>query len=565
MAHQKAHQGSFLKHTSRQWPALIMACLCTAGACAATLDVQVKNFEFSPSTVNVKEGDTVRWTFLAAGHTVTSGSNCSADGLLDAAGEPGSSPVSFTFTKVGTFRYFCRPHCSFGMTGTVNVEAKNSGGGQALANPIPASIPTGDLSVKLTQVATGLTAPNWGTTAPGQDGRLFITDQPGKIWVVELSTGAVTEFADLGSLLVPMGAFSPGGYDERGLLGLAFHPDYAANGLFYTYTSEPVRGTADFTTLPIGVPADHQSIIREWKVPNPGNPESKPGMDASRVVLSLAEPQFNHNGGGLAFGKDGNLYISTGDGGNADDQGVGHGDSGNGQDLGNLLGKILRINPLLRNAPNGQYGVPGNNPFASRKGQRGGQAGCADGRCDEIYAWGFRNPFRLSFDRKSRALWIADVGQNSVEEVDKVRRGGNYGWPLKEGSFCFDNNGPGNGFVTDAAVCGASSKATIDPMVQYDHDEGKAIIGGFVYRGKAIPALRGRYVFADYARTFQSDGRLFYSKGRKGPWEFRLAGDTKVGIAVMGMGQDAAGELYVLGNTTGVPSGNTGVVLKISP
>jgi glucose/arabinose dehydrogenase len=269
------------------------------------------------------------------------------------------------------------------------------------------------------------------------------------------------------------------------------------------------------------------------------------------------------------------LYISLGDGGEADDQGDGHSDQGNGQDPSNVLGTILRIDPLGSNSANGQYDVPDSNPFfPAGDPPFGGQGGCTDGVCDEIFAYGFRNSFRISFDLSTGHLLAGEVGQNDIEEVDIVVAGGNYGWRIKEGSFCFDTNGDGPGFVTDDPECGPAD--LIDPVAEYDHDEGSAIIGGFVYRGSTMTLLRGRYIFGDYSESFfRPQGRLLFLKeknlGQSNETkkseirEVRLAGQRGFGLFLLGLGQDASGELYVLGNTTGGPSGATGVVLKIVP
>ncbi len=418
-------------------------------------------------------------------------------------------------------------------------------------NPIPAPIRKAGAPIRLVTVATGLTAPNWGAAAPGHPGRLFVTDQDGPLWVIDLASGAKSVFLDVSARLVSLGVGGPGTFDERGLLGVAFHPEYMSNGLLYTFTSEPVGPPPDFSTIPPGGTANCQSVIIEWEVPAPDDPNSVVDPASARVLLRIDKPQFNHNGGCIDFGPDGMLYISLGDGGAADDQGPGHSPQGNGQDPANVLGKILRIDPLGTNSANGQYGIPADNPFL-------GQAGVVP----EIFALGFRNPFRFSFDMLTGQLLTGDVGQNDIEEVDVVMAGGNYGWRIKEGTFLFDPNGGGPGFVS--ANSPGQPAGLIDPIAQYDHDEGLAIIGGFVYRGSAVPSLRGRYVFGEFAQTFGNDGRLFFLQGGT-VREFRLAGQRELGLSLLGMGQDAAGELYVLANGTGTPFGKTGVVLRIEP
>ncbi len=524
---------------------------------ADTVEIAIGDFFFNPPNVAINPGDTVIWTNEGSmTHTVTSGQDCTPDGEWDSGVlSPGES-FSLVFEETGTFPYLCDVdlHCElFNMAGTIEV---GSGGG--IDDPIPAPIRKGIIAIKLKTVAEGLTAPNWGTFAPGDSDRLFVTDQDGILWAINLTSGEKSILLDVSDRLVPLGIFGPGTFDERGLLGVAFHPDYATNGLLYTYTSEPVNGTADFSTMPPGVLADHQSVITEWQVPNPADPLSVVDVNSARELLRIDQPQFNHNGGALNFGPDKMLHISLGDGGGADDVDgqdfldtpmVGHG-TGNGQDPSNVLGTILRIDPTGSNSSNGNYGIPEDNPFINQSGF-----------VDEIFAYGFRNPFRFSFDKATGDLYVGDVGQNNIEEVDVVVSGGNYGWNLKEGTFCFDPNGNDPGFVFD---CNIDPPGLIDPVAQYDHDEGTAVIGGFVYRGSAIPALRGRYVFGDFSKT-GGDGRLFYLPGRDELVEFRLVGQDTLSQWLLGFGQDANGEIYVLGNTTGVPFEDTGVVLKIVP
>ena len=430
---------------------------------------------------------------------------------------------------------------------------------------IPEPIPPAPVLARLETVATGLTAPNAGTFAPGLNPRaFFVTDQDGILWQMDTQTGTKRVFLDVSARLVTLGIIGPGSFDERGLLGLAFHPDYATNGFFYIYTSEPAGIAADFSTLPELEEPDHQSVISEWHVPDPTDLMSLPDTGSVRVLLRIDQPQFNHDGGGLVFGPDGMLYISLGDGGEADDQGIGHSVGGNGQDPSNVLGTLLRIDPLGNNAPNGQYGIPPDNPFITPVTPAvGGEAGCVDGFCDEIFAYGLRNPFRFSFDRLTGALLLADVGQNDIEEIDFIRSGRNYGWPLKEGSFCFDDNGAEAGFAFEC-LPGQDPPGVTDPIAEFDHDEGIAIIGGFVYRGAAIPQAQGSYVFGDYARTFQSDGRLFALTQNLKIFEILFEVQGGLGLFLLGLGEDANGEIYVLGNTTGVPFGDTGVVQRVA-
>ncbi len=422
---------------------------------------------------------------------------------------------------------------------------------EPLEDPIPEPIDERGAPLSVTPVATEMTAPNWGAAPPGRSDELWVVDQPGTLWALDLDEGTRHVALNVADRLVALGAFGPGTFDERGFLGLAFHPDFADNGLLYTYTSEPVDGPADFSTMPEGETANHQSVISEWQVPDPGAEEAVVDPATRREVLRIDEPQFNHDAGALTFGPEGNLFIALGDGGAADDQGVGHVEGGNGQEPGNVLGTILRIDPSGDDSANGQYGIPADNPFV----------GDADA-LDEVYAYGFRNPFRISFDRATGTLYAADVGQNDIEEVDVVVAGGNYGWPIKEGSFAFHQNGDDPGFVSDEDP---GVPGLIDPIAEYDHDEGIAVVGGFVYRGEQIPHLRGRYVFGDFLSPPHEGGRLFQIRPNDRIGELRLKGEAFAPRRLLGFGQDADGELYVLANETGTPFGDTGQVLRLDP
>ncbi len=431
-------------------------------------------------------------------------------------------------------------------------------------DPIPEKSPVSDAEFDVELVGDGFTTPLLGVSAPGNNKQLFVVDQVGTITALKIEPdkhGGIPDsftFLDVGvgglDLLVPLGAFGPGSFDERGLLGLAFHPDYRDNGLLYTYSSEPLgSGEADFTTPTGEPPAGNASlsVIREWRVDDPKDESSVVDPASSRVLLRVEQPQFNHNGGEIAFGPDGMLYIALGDGGAADDQGPGHALGGNGQDLseGNVLGKILRIDPDGSNSANGEYGIPGDNPFVGAEG------------ADEIFAYGFRNPFRMSFDTETGELYAADVGQNDIEEVDIVVSGGNYGWPVKEGTFLFDMNGAGRGFTTvDSPGVPAG---LIDPIAQYDHDEGVSVTGGFVYRGNRVKDLRDSYVFGDFTASFAGpQGRLFELDESGGLAELVPAGGP-MSMFIAGFGQDGRGELYVMGQQGFAPVGSTGQVFKL--
>jgi len=410
--------------------------------------------------------------------------------------------------------------------------------------------------------------PNVLAGAGDGTGRLFVADQSGAVRVIAGGVLQATPYLDLSSRLVALNSF----YDERGLLGLTFHPGFAnpaspGYGKLYTYASEPVNGTADFTVpLDVGQSFNNQGVLLEWTVPDVAAGASP--SPVPREVLRVDEPQSNHNGGMIEFGPDGYLYLSLGDGGAADDQGAGHSPQGNGQDNTNVLGSVLRIDPTDTSGGK-KFGVPASNPFVGDASIPGA-----------IFAYGLRNPFRFSFDTDpvtrqisgaaTGKLIIADVGQNDIEEVNVINPatdgGTNFGWHVKEGTFLFDPNGSGPGFVS-ADSPGLPAGLT-DPVLEYDHDEGIAVVGGFVYRGSAIPELVGKYVFGDFSQGFGAPaGRLFYADLDTGQiYEFLLGpDDLPLGLFVKGIGRDADGELYVLASSALGPGGSSGVVLKIVP
>jgi len=428
---------------------------------------------------------------------------------------------------------------------------------EPVSNPILESIEKGDVRIELEPIAVGLTAPIYLTVAPGVPDNLYAVDQIGLVRVIKSDGMLAMPLLNVADRLVTLGFFGTrdtGDFDERGLLGLAFHPGFSdpdnpGHRKFYTYTSEPADGVADFTiVIPPGESFNHQGVIAEWMVDPDDSDRADPA--SRRELFKFDEPQFNHDGGTLAFGPDNMLYISLGDGGGADDTASGHGLKGNGQDSTNILGTILRIDVDGSNSANGQYGIPADSPFVN------------DTQIpSEIYAYGFRNPYRFSFDSETGELIVADVGQNNIEEIDVVSAGGNYGWNLKEGSFRFlpetgEVSGNLEGLPGDL----------IDPVAEYDHDEGISVTGGFVYRGTAIPELVGKYVFGDFSRGFfVPQGRLFYADLLTGRISEFILGldDRELGLFIKGFGQDSTGELYLLAGTNLGPFRSEGQVLKI--
>lgn len=340
--------------------------------------------------------------------------------------------------------------------------------------------------------------------------RLFICQKEGKVWAIKNGTLLTQPFLDVSNQLV---ALNPG-YDERGLLGIAFHPDFTIKHKFYVFYSVPSNTSG----------SDHKGILVEYMV-SAGNPDLA-DISTKRILLEVEEPESNHNGGNLAFGADGYLYLGLGDGGGGGDQ---HGTNGNGQNLGTLLGKIIRIDV------NGQpYTVPNDNPFVNTAGAR-----------PEIWAYGLRNPWRFSFDRVTKELFAGDVGQNKYEEVDIITKGGNYGWRVKEGLHDYDlqNSSPGSNFI--------------DPVYEYGHDQGISITGGYVYRGVGIPELQGKYVYGDY------NGRTWVLTKTGNKWinsDLGVSNKPNGNMQIYSWGEDEAGELYVLVNFSG---GGNGAVYKL--
>jgi glucose/arabinose dehydrogenase len=371
-----------------------------------------------------------------------------------------------------------------------------------------------EAALGLQEIASGLVEPVFVTAAPGDSRRLFIVEKRGTIRVLVDGELAPEPFVDLSTQLVNQG--------ERGLLGLAFHPNYAQNGLFYVHFSANGSGGVALGT----------GVVAELAADPDDRSHALP--DSQRTLLSIAQPEANHNGGMLAFGADGDLYLGLGDGGGGNDQ---HGAIGNGQALDTLLGKILRIDVDARTV-GGAYGIP-----AGNLAQVTGRAALP-----EIWAYGVRNPWRMDFDVCNGDLYIGDVGQDTLEEIDFLPGGApagtNFGWRIMEGDACR----PG------AGACDPTGLTL--PVAVYDHDVGNSVTGGSVYRGSAIPSLRGSYIYADYvsARFFRLSIDAGADAGvaagvREITDQLRPATGAFGGIA--SFGRDNRGELYVAAFTPG--------------
>ncbi len=350
--------------------------------------------------------------------------------------------------------------------------------------PAPA-FSLGKVKIRLKKLVGGLEQPVFLTHAGDGTGLLYLVEQPGRIKIFDRSGDPRGTFLDIA------GRVEAGG--ERGLLGLAFHPDYESNGRFFVHYSNNAG----------------DNVVTEFKRKS----ATKADASSERVLLRMDDPFSNHNGGWISFGPDGFLYIATGDGGSGGDP------LGNGQSLRTLLGKILRID-VDTGSP---YGNPPSNPFVDTEGAR-----------PEIWAYGLRNPWRNAFDRTTGDLWIADVGQGSREEVNvqatSSKGGVNYGWNIMEGSRCFN-----------ASSCDRSGLKR--PVTEYPTQDGCAVTGGYVYRGAGFPELNGAYFFADYCNgvIFALDA----AQGLAGETAERRTLDTEINIS--SFGEDEAGELYVIG------------------
>ena len=358
------------------------------------------------------------------------------------------------------------------------------------AAPTATPEPGGELpSLTLVPLVSGLARPTFLTHAEDGSGRLFVIEKPGLIRIIQDGELLDEPFLDIRDVV-------DDGGNEQGLLGLAFHPDYASNGRFFVaYTTEDTNSVAEYT------------VTSDANVADPAS---------GRVLIAAPDQYANHNGGMLAFGPDGHLYISMGDGGSSGDP------LDSGQSLDTLLGKILRIDVDSGDT----YGIPADNPFVGETGVE-----------EEIWAYGLRNPWRFSFDRETGDLWIADVGQNRLEELNYQPAGSaggeNYGWNTMEGTDCF------------SPQSGCDETGLVLPIFEYDHGQGCSITGGYVYRGEAIDGLHGTYLFTDYCT-----GNFWATRATGDGFETEEIGNIPGGVSAFGEGED--GELYVVNDPDGI-------------
>ena len=427
------------------------------------------------------------------------------------------------------------------------------------------TVASAGLKVGLNTIASGLTAPT--VLIPFNKNQMLLGEQIGKLSLIN-KAGKITPVGDIKSLLCAVRT----GFDERGLIGVALHPQFRKNRKIYIYYSAPLRK---------GGPEhwDHTSHISEFKLT--GN---KLDLKSERVLMQIDQPYFNHDGGRIAFGPDGKLYIASGDGGHKNDVNKpatrdrktrkirvpeikARGPKGNGQDMTTLLGKILRIDVDSKSGGK-QYGIPKDNPFIGKKGV-----------APEIWASGIRNPWSLTFDKGgNNELFVGDVGQSRWEEVNIIKKGGNYGWNLREGNEWF--NPKQERTPLDKPYTGEKPGKYEAPIIAYENmgafgedGKGRSITGGYVYRGKAIPALQGKYVFGDWSRNLAPKLGIMYvgTKDKNGKWSYEglgvgKDGDTNLAAFLWAFGTDAAGELYIMTNPKNtVASDGKGMIQKLVP
>jgi glucose/arabinose dehydrogenase len=406
--------------------------------------------------------------------------------------------------------------------------------GTMLAGPVLA-----ETKVMLEPFVSGVNAPL--AMEQAADGRLFVIEQDGYVRIIEDGQLQAEPFLDIRGKMVDLMS----DFDERGLLGIALHPDFAENGLFYLAYSRPLDPQGD---LGKQLWYSHTNVVSEFRV-HPDDP-SVADPTYERLISKIDWPQFNHNGHWIDFGPDGKLYISTGDGGYANDWGIGHNVTlGNGQDLATPLGKILRVNV--------DGSVPEDNPFAGNYDA-----------VQEIWAYGLRNPWRCSFDMGGdNALFCGDVQQNAFEEVSVVGAGENMGWRHMEASHCFDFENPND----HPASC--ETAGMVMPILEYKNCTaqpegcmGISVTGGYVYRGEN-EAWDGKYIFGDWSKSFAAmDGQIFIgSQDGDGNWSMEVAEVTNMDTVpyILAFGQDSAGEVYALTSVTTGPVGRMDTIYKV--
>lgn len=373
------------------------------------------------------------------------------------------------------------------------------------------------IHLKLKLISKGFTSPVGMASPKDGSNRIFVIEQGGKVKVIKNGSLLNVPFLDISKKLDGLNI----AYSEKGLLGIAFHPNYKNNGRFFVYYSAKYSHP-DY---------DHKSIIAEYRVSDT-NPDAA-DINSEQILMEVPQPESNHNGGCLQFGKDDYLYIGLGDGGGAGDE---HGTVGNGQNLNTFLGKILRIN-VDEKKP---YSIPPDNPFVNSQDAK-----------HEIYAYGLRNPWRFSFDRVTGKLFAGDVGQNKFEEIDIIEKGKNYGWRIMEGNHCYN---PSSNCKTD--------KLSL-PINEYSHETGVSICGGIMYRGKMYPSLHGYYFFGDW------NGKLFYlrqdstANWNRGDVLVNDNSSNDIGAKINSLGEDENGEVYLITQHLFGPKSPTGAIYRL--
>jgi glucose/arabinose dehydrogenase len=402
------------------------------------------------------------------------------------------------------------------------------------------------VKIKLEEVVGGLTHPLAMVSIPDGSGRKAVIEQHGQVRIIDARGRLVPEpFLNIQSKLVHLEPF----FEEQGLLGLAFHPNYRENGKFYIAYSAPLRGDA---ILDKKLWWAHTNTVSEMTVskdnPNKANP------NVEKIISQIDWPQFNHNGHWIGFGPDGKLYLSTGDGGYANDWGIGHNVTiGNGQDMMSLHGKMLRLDVDKEDL------IPTDNPFVGRSDA-----------LPQIWALGLRNPWRCSFDMgDDRALYCGDVQQNAYEEVSIVAKGSNLGWRRMEADKCFDYVKPND----HPATC--DKTGLTEPIIVYKNCTavpqgclGISVTGGHVYRGSHAP-WAGKYIFGDWSKSFATmDGQIFFgTKGADGKWTMEQASVQGMDTLpyILAFAQDERGDVYALTSISTGPVGGHDKIYRIVP